>query len=359
MNQNSSSEAELLTERAGNLGIITLNRPQALNALTLGMIEAMDESLDHWARDDSVKAVAIRGAGEKAYCAGGDVRAVWQAGRNGTPGHGLTREFFWEEYSLNHDLHHYPKPIVALIDGITMGGGVGVSIHCSHRVAGDRTLFAMPETAIGFFPDVGGSYFLPRFPGRTGLYLALTGDRLKAADCCLVGVANHHSGPAGPDAVLDALVKADLSGDAHDAVTRALSALDVPAGEAPLAAVAEDIDRLFSAPSVPEIVQALEKDGSDFAAKTLETLRKRSPFSVMLTFELINRGAQMSFDDCMTMEFRISQALMAGGDFYEGIRAVLVDKDHTPKWDPARIEEVDPAKVAACFDPLNGGDLKF
>ncbi len=356
MNDSSVSEPEILSERRGALGVITLNRPRALNALTLGMIEEMDRLLQEWAADSSVAAVVIQGAGEKAYCAGGDVRAVWQAGK---AGEGLTHDFFWEEYSLNHDLHHYPKPIVALIDGITMGGGVGVSVHCSHRVATERTLFAMPETAIGFFPDVGGSYFLPRFPGLTGLYLALTGERLKAADCCFVGMANHHAGALGKAEVLAALEQADLSGGAEAGVTRALAALEAPAGEAPLAARAGDIDRLFAAPSVKEILAGLEAEGSAWAQETLATLRKRSPFSVMLTFDLYHRGAGMSFDDCMTMEFRISQALMAGGDFYEGIRAVLVDKDHAPQWNPASIEEVDPAKIEACFASLGEGDLTF
>jgi enoyl-CoA hydratase len=356
MNDNSVTEPEILSERRGALGIITMNRPRALNALTLGMIEEMDRLLGDWANDPSVAAVVLQGAGEKAYCAGGDVRAVWRAGKEGEA---LTHDFFHEEYSLNHDLHHFAKPIVAMIDGITMGGGVGVSIHCSHRVASERTLFAMPETAIGFFPDVGGSYFLPRFPGLTGLYLAMTGERLKAADCCFVGVANHHVGALGKAEVLAALEKADLSGDAQAGVTAALAALETSPGEPPLAALAADIDRLFAAPSVKEILAGLEAEGSDWARETLDTLRKRSPFSVMLTFELYHRGAALSFDDCMTMEFRISQSLMKGGDFYEGIRAVLVDKDHAPQWSPASIEEVDPAKVEACFASLGERDLTF
>lgn len=356
MTDTDGQEPEILLERRGALGVITLNRPKALNALTLTMIEEMDRVLHAWADDDSIAAVAIQGAGEKSYCAGGDVRAVWQAGKDGDS---LTRDFFWEEYSLNHDLHHFSKPIVALIDGITMGGGVGVSIHCSHRVAGSRTLFAMPETAIGFFPDVGGSYFLPRFPGKTGLYLAMTGDRLKAADCCLVGVANHHVGERDKSEVLEALASADLSGHADSKVTEVLNALEVEPDRPPLAENSAAIDRIFAAPSVGEILEGLEKEGTPWAAATLETLRKRSPFSVVLAFELIHRGAELSFDDCMTMEFRVSQALMAGGDFYEGIRAVLVEKDHAPKWDPASIEQVDPAKVAACFEPLGEGDLTF
>ena len=360
MTDTADAEPELLTERQGPLGVITLNRPKALNALTLPMIEAMDRVLADWAGDESVAAVAIQGAGEKAYCAGGDVRAVWKAGQEGDR---LTRDFFWEEYSLNHDLHHYAKPIVAMIDGITMGGGVGVSIHCSHRVAGARTLFAMPETAIGFFPDVGGSFFLPRFPGKMGLYLALTGNRLKAADCCHVGVANHYVGERARSEVLAALAKADLSGDANAKVTEVLRGLETSpeaeTGAAPLAEKADAIDRIFAAPSVTEILEGLEAEGTEWALETLATLRKRSPFSVVLSFELIHRGAELSFDDCMTMEFRVSQALMAGGDFYEGIRAVLVDKDHDPKWNPARIEDVDPAKVAACFEPLGEGDLTF
>ncbi|MBB3065722.1 enoyl-CoA hydratase/isomerase family protein [Limibacillus halophilus] len=355
-----TDEAEILFRRSGALGVITLNRPKALNSLTLGMIREFDRQLREWRQDSSLAVVAIEGAGEKAFCAGGDVRAVWEAGKRGEVGQGLTADFFREEYQLNHLIHHYPKPIVALIDGITMGGGVGVSIHCSHRVVGARTLFAMPETAIGLFPDVGGSYFLPRLPGKSGLYLALTGARLKAADCCFLGIATDHCDSETLSGLLESLASGDYEGgDAKRVASNIIGGFRTDPGEAPIASAMASINDAFGGDDVFAILQRLSEMPGDWARETLETLRKRSPFSVMLAFEQLRRGAALSFDDCMIMEYRLSQAMMKDGDFYEGIRAVLVEKDHAPRWKPARLEDVEAAEIEASFTSLGARDLAF
>jgi enoyl-CoA hydratase len=352
-----SDEPEILFERKGPLAVVTLNRPKALNALTLGMIREMQPQMDAWAADDAVAAVVVQGAGEKSFCAGGDVRAVWQAGKEGGS---LARDFFFEEYRLNRTIHVFPKPYVALIDGIVMGGGIGVSVHGSHRIAGDRTLAAMPETAIGLFPDVGGSWFLPRLPGRIGLWMALTGARLKAADAVYAGIATEYV-PSDKHAELEAALAQELEGaaDAKAAVDAVVARFAADPGPAPLAEHREEIDRLFASDRIADILAALEADGGDWATAQLEILRGRSPTSMKVTSEQLIRGKDLSFDDCMTMEYRLSQGAMASHDFYEGIRAVLVDKDHAPTWRPATLSEVTGEMVEAWFRPLGERDLTF
>ncbi|WP_241503698.1 enoyl-CoA hydratase/isomerase family protein [Ferruginivarius sediminum] len=347
---------EIRFQRRGGLGEVEMTRPKALNALTLDMIRHFDPLLRDWARDPAVQAVVIRGAGEKAFCAGGDVRAVWDAGKAGDD---LTAVFFREEYTLNRRIHAYPKPYIALIDGITMGGGVGLSVHGSHRIAGDRTMVAMPETAIGFFPDVGATWVLPRLEGQTGMYMALTGARLKTADAVHAGFATHYVPSERGDELNDALAAASWSGDPKAVVDGVLADFAADPGPAPLAEQRAAIDRCFGRNSVEDILRALEAEGGDWAAKTLETLGQRSPTSLKLTFAALRRGAEMDFDDCMRMEYRLSQACMAGHEFYEGIRAVLVEKDHAPKWRPATLAEVDDAEIERAFAPLGERDLAF
>jgi len=355
---------EISFDTRGPLGLITLTRPKALNALTLGMIREMHPQLDRWAGDPAVKAVAIRGEGERAFCAGGDVRAIWENGRTETQVPGkkgqLSADFFREEYRLNRRIHVFEKPFIALIDGICMGGGVGLSVHGDLRIAGPNTLFAMPETAIGLFPDVGGSYFLPRLPGGLGLYLALTGERLKAADCVYAGIATHFLA-GGEAAAVEALADADW--DLGLAPEHALAPLlgPPPEEEGVLPPQRAAIDRCFADKGTVEaVIAALEAEDSDWASATLETLAKRSPTSMKVALEQLRRGAELDFDRCMVMEYRMSQAAMRpGSDFYEGIRAVLVEKDHAPKWNPASLAEVDQAAVEAWFKPLGEADLEF
>jgi enoyl-CoA hydratase len=341
------SDSEVLFERRGAIGLVTLNRPKALNALTHGMCVAMKAQLDPWKTDSAVKTIVIQGEGERAFAAGGDIRALYESGKAGTP---YALDFYRDEYILNALIKHYPKPYVALIRGIVMGGGVGVSVHGSHRIADESTTFAMPETGIGLFPDVGGSYFLPRCPGDTGLYLALTGARLKAADALYVGVATHFV----PGAEREALIGTLASGDAPD---KAIAALASDPGAAPLIALRADIDAHFSKASVEAILASLDKDGSDWARETAKTIRTKSPTSTKLAFRQNREGKTLAFDDCMRMEFRMVNRVVAGHDFYEGVRATIIDKDNTPKWKPATLAEVSDADIAAYFAKLGSREL--
>ena len=332
-------------ERRGGLGLVILDRPRALNALTLDMIRALDARLDDWAGDAAVRTVAIRGAGGRAFCAGGDVRALYDGDAD------FRATFYRDEYRLNRRIFRYAKPYVALIDGVTMGGGVGVSVHGSHRVASERTLFAMPETSIGLFPDVGGGYFLPRRPGRIGMYLALTGARLRAADCLYAGIATHHV----PGDRLDALVDALADGDV-DAV---LARFATDPGPPPLAERRAAIDRCFAGGSVAAIVATLEAESGDWARATRATLAAKSPTSLKLTFRQLSAGATLDFEAVLVMEYRLSQFCMAGPDFFEGVRAVVIDKDNAPRWRPATLAEVPEAEIDRAFRPLGDRDLDF
>ena len=342
-----TDSADILFDVSDGVALVTLNRPAALNALTLGMIRAFHAKLDAWAEDPAVRLVAVRGAGEKGFCAGGDIRALYD-GR----GTAITADFFRAEYRLNRAIFHYAKPYVALMDGITMGGGVGVSVHARHRVACEATVFAMPETGIGLFPDVGGSYFLPRMPGQLGAYVALTGARLRAADCLHAGIADCFV----PAARQDDLIAALRSGGDIGAALRRFSA---DAGPAPLAAHRDAIDRCFAGATVEAITEALEREGTDWAAATLRAMAGKSPTSQKIALRQIRRGAKLGFDDCMRMEYRLSQHLMAAHDFFEGVRAVVIDKDQAPRWRPARLEEVSDAAVEEYFAPLGDAELTF
>jgi enoyl-CoA hydratase len=351
-----SAGAEIRFERRGPLGLVTLDRPQALNALTMEMCRAFKARLDAWAQDPAVEAVVVRGAGERAFCAGGDIRAIWDSGH----GDGvLAARFFRTEYGLNRRIFTFQKPYLALIDGVTMGGGVGVSVHGSHRIASEATLFAMPETGIGFFPDVGGSYFLPRLAGRMGLYLGLTGARLKAADCLYGGIATHYVGRARHDELIELLAGAPWSGDRRAVVEDALASVAGDPGPAPLAEHRAAIDRCFAGASVEEIVEALQAEAGDWAERMLKALGRASPTSLKITFEQLRRGAAMDFDGAMIMEYRLSQACVARHDLLEGIRAVVVDKDNAPRWDPPSLDQVSEDLVEAHFALPEDGDLNF
>ena len=344
-----SDDAEILFERRGALGLITLNRPKALNALTRDMCVAMKAQLDAWAGDDAIKSVAIRGAGDRAFCAGGDVRALYASGRAGTP---YALDFWRDEYVLDAAVKHFPKPYVAFLKGIVMGGGVGVSVHGSHRVADESVTFAMPETGIGLFPDVGGSYFLPRIRGEIGMYLALTGARLKTADCVYAGVATHCVPTAGTEVVVEKLA----AGQDPDA---ALSGLSVDPGRTPLIESSGDIERIFMLDGVEAILAAAEEDGSEWARNAARTMRTKSPTSLKIAYRQIREGAKLDFDACMHMEFRIVSRVIRGHDFFEGVRATIIDKDGAPKWQPADLAQVSDADVDAYFAPLGEDELRL
>ncbi len=352
-----SGAPEILFERRGGVGFVLLDRPGALNALSLTLIEAFDARLKVWAADPAVKAVVVRGAGERAFCAGGDVRSIWEGGR--TVG-GPASELFRREYLLIRRIKVLAKPYIALVDGIAMGGGVGVCVHGSHRVATERTTIALPETHIGLFPDVGSSYFLPRLPGALGLYLGLTGARLKAADALHAGLADCHVESARLPELEAALAAADWSGgDAHGVAAATLDSFASAAGQPSLAERRAAIERCFARDSIEAILAALEAEGGDWAGETLETLRACSPTSLKVTVEQWRRGATLGFDHAMIMEFRLSQAFLARHDFHEGIRAAVIDKDNAPAWQPARLADVTPDLVEAHFAPLGDRDLSF
>ncbi|WP_262271259.1 enoyl-CoA hydratase/isomerase family protein [Microvirga yunnanensis] len=343
---------DVLCERQGEAGLITLNRPKALNALTLGMVREMRRALDSWAQDPAVTRVVVQGAGEKAFCAGGDIRQLTEDLKAGRREDALA---FWrEEYQLNIAIKRYPKPYVSFIDGICMGGGVGVSLHGTHRVAGDRYLFAMPEVGIGFFPDVGATYALPRLPGRTGMYLALTGDRVKREDALMLGLATHAVPSGDIPGLRDALI-------AGDRVEAALSRVATDPGPAPLEDERETIDSCFSGASVAEILARLDRaaaGGSAFAAQAASGMRTKSPTSLNLAFEQVRRGAAMDFEEAMRTEFRIVSRIGDGHDFFEGVRAVLIDKDNRPGWQPSSLDQVDEATIERHFASLGERDLE-
>jgi enoyl-CoA hydratase len=332
-----SASDDILFEKRGAAGLITLNRPKALNALTHGMAVAMHARLGEWAVDKSIACVIVQGAGERAFCAGGDIRTLYDSGRAGTP---YALEFYRDEYLLNAYIKHYPKPYVALISGIVMGGGVGVSVHGSHRIADETTVFAMPETGIGLFPDVGGSFFLPRLAGELGMYLGLTGTRLKSADAFHAGVATQFVPAAQRAALIEQLAGGNLS------------VVSTNPGPAPLADLRGKINTIFSAATVEAILERLDRDGSDWALDTAATIRGKSPTATKLAFRQIREGKLKSFDDCMRMEFRMVNRVIAGHDFYEGVRATIIDKDGAPKWKPGSLAAVSDTDIDAYFAPL-------
>ncbi|WP_029010035.1 enoyl-CoA hydratase/isomerase family protein [Azospirillum halopraeferens] len=342
------SEPTVLFETVGAVGRITLNRPRGLNALTLEQIRQIDPALRRWAADPAVAAVVIEGAGEKAFCAGGDIRALFDASAAGD--RAALETFFREEYRLNRLIHTYPKPYVALIDGITMGGGVGLSVHGRFRVATERTLFAMPETGIGFFPDVGGTHFLPRCPGELGLYLGLTGARLKTADAHYAGVSTHVVPSTGLAALVGELAELHRADDA--AVRAVLDRHHRDPGPAPVAARQALIDRLFAGATLHDVLAALAGCDDPWAAETLATLKTKSPWGMAVTFRQLRRGAGLPFDEAMRLEYRMAPRGALDPDFREGVRAVIVDKDNAPRWRHASVDAVDDAEVEALFAPL-------
>ncbi|MEJ2376713.1 MAG: enoyl-CoA hydratase/isomerase family protein [Pseudolabrys sp.] len=345
-----SETHEILFERRGAAGLVTLNRPAALNAVTYGMVTGLRARLDAWAKDENITRVVIQAAGSRAFSAGGDIRHLYELGRAGKQDEML--QFWRDEYPLNAAIKNYPKPYVALIDGIVMGGGVGVSLHGSHRVAGDRFSFAMPEVGIGFFPDVGATWFLPRMPGELGTYCGLTGARLDGADALAAGLATHRVASARFAELVES-----LAGGAP--VDDVLAALMEPAGEGRLAAGRARIDRLFAGSRVEDILAALDREAAsgtadaEGAAKIAATMRAKSPLSLKLALAQVRRGKDWDFATCMRAEFRIVSRIVHDHDFYEGVRAVIVDKDNVPRWQPAALADVSDAEVERHFAPLD------
>lgn len=355
----SSTTGSILTERVGRIGSVTLTRPRALNAMDYEMFIGLKSALEAWADDPGVQAVIIRGSaredGSMPFCAGGDIKALYEGRLD--PARGLAHTLYSDEYRLNALIFRYRKPYIALIDGVVMGAGVGVSVYGSHRVMSERALFAMPETGIGLFPDIGATYFLPRCPGRTGLYMGLTGARIGAADAAYLGLASHYV-PSKSFAALDrALLEVDLTRDPRKVIDATISAFVVAPPEAPLAAHRHLIDRCFSGNSVEAILASLDADGSPFAAETASIIRTKSPTSLKVTYRQLTRYTSLSFEEAMRMEYRMAIRCNFGHDFFEGVRAQVVDKDRQPKWSPPTLEGVDEALVESHFAAPAAGDL--
>jgi len=348
-----TDDAEVLFEERGSVGLITLNRPKALNSLTHGMCVAITEQLGKWANLKHIKAVIVVGAGEKAFCAGGDVVKVSKSVAAGTR---EWRDFFHDEYLMNIAIDEFPKPYIAIVDGITMGGGVGVSIPGDYWIATEKTMFAMPETGLGLIPDVGGGWFLPRLPGETGMYLALTGARIKAPDLYALGIASHVIASDQVGALIAAIAEMDI--EERLDIERILDHFHADPEPAPLSPAFEDIDDHFGGESVDAIMTSLSNDESDWAQKQFSILSSKSPMSMKVTFEQLKRGsATETFRDNMRMEFRLVSHLMDGKDFHEGVRAILLDKDNKPQWNPASLWEVSDEDVEAHFADLGADEL--
>ena len=335
---------DLLTTTEGAVGRLRLNRPRALNALNLSMCEGMLAALEAWRTDPAVAAVMLDHHEGRGFCAGGDIRMLSESGA--TDG-AAARAFFHTEYRLNHKLFAYAKPTVAIMDGVTMGGGVGIALPCRYRVATENTRFAMPETGIGLFPDVGGGWFLSRLPGRVGVFLALAGHRLDGAEAHALGLATHYL----PAAALDE-AKAAIIADPQR-IEAILDRLSVAPPAAKLLAHREDIDRLFASDTLEEVFAALEADAGTFAAEQLAVLRSKSPQAMKVSLRLLYDGSLMhSFADEMVQEYAVASRVVQRHDFLEGVRAVIVDKDNAPRWQPATPDAVTDHVIDQIFAPL-------
>jgi len=349
-------QPDILFERRGVAGIVTLNRPRALNAVTHEMVRALKVQLDAWARAPAIERIVLTAAAGRAFCAGGDIRALYDLGTAGRYAQMLS--FYREEYVLNTLMKRYPKPYVSLIDGFCMGGGVGLSIHGTYRVAGDRFQFAMPEAGIGFFPDVGATWFLPRLPGQLGTYCALTGGRLGPADGIAATVATHRV----PSERFGALAGALAEPAPVDAI---LAAFAAPRGEPVLEEHRALIDRAFRHERVEDILSALDAATAErgreasFAAETAAAIRAKSPTALKVALAQVRAGTGLSFEACMQTEFRIVSRMVHGRDFYEGVRALIVDKDNAPRWRPGALADVTDADVARYFAPLGDDEWRL
>lgn len=339
-----SAEPEVILRVEGKVGRITLNRPHALHALTTNMCREMISALSRWREDAWVELVLMDHSGERGFCAGGDIRTLAESGK----GDGVAaREFFFVEYRLDHLLFHYPKPVVAVMDGVVMGGGVGISRPARFRIGTERTVFAMPETGIGLFPDVGGSWYLSRMPDHIGLWLALTGARIKAADCELLGIITDFVEASR----LEDLKRSIVSCPAE--VETLLTEFEADAGRPPVAGHQDQIAHAFGRESVEAIVSALEASGDDWSSEQARIIRSKSPLSLKVAFRQLQEGARAhDFTRVMAMEHRIAHRLTVGHDFLEGVRAVIVEKDNAPRWEPPTLEGVAPVAVDAIFARL-------
>jgi enoyl-CoA hydratase len=350
------SEGDLIARREGSCGVIRLNRPKAINAVTLEMFRDVDKALDRFEADPAVAVILLEGAGERGLCAGGDIRALWESSKvRGDLGKILWRE----EYTLNARIAKFAKPYVAFMDGIVMGGGVGLSAHSRHRVVTERTKLAMPEVGLGFFPDVGGTWLLSHSPGEIGTYFGLTGQTMNGPDAIYARFADAMV-PSGKLAALrEALTKVRAGTTSAD-VKSLVDGFATGETAGPVAAMQPKIDGWFAHDRMEDIVASLQRDGSDLAQATLKTLNEKSPRGMVVTLKLLRlaRGSS-SLEECLVREYRAALQVFASDDFREGVRAAVIDKDRNPKWSPPRFEDVTPAMVAPYFVEIGADELRF
>lgn len=338
---------ELLDGKGGAIGLITLNRPQALNALTQEMCQLIKTNLHAWEIDPAIKAVVIKGTGEKAFCAGGDIRHLYEIGLQGN--YDGIMSFFRDEYSLNAQIANYSKPYIALMDGITMGGGAGLSVHGSFRVGTERLTLAMPETAIGFFPDIGATWFLPRCPDEMGTYLGLTGEKADVADAHYIGLIDYFVSSLEIDNIIHALVKTSFEHTDFEAVKAILSQFAISAESSSLANHSETIESCFAYDTLESIILALKKCDTPWHEKTLATLKQKSPLSLKVSLAALRAGISENLEGCQQIELCLCEHFIRSHDLYEGIRAMLVDKDKKPVWQPASLDKVSKEMVESYF----------
>jgi enoyl-CoA hydratase len=349
-------EGDLIARREGSAGIIRLNRPKAINAVTLEMFHDIDKALDVFEADPEVVVVLLEGAGERGLCAGGDIRSLWESSKvKGDLGKILWRD----EYILNARIRKFPKPYVAFMDGIVMGGGVGLSAHASHRVVTEKTKLAMPEVGLGFFPDVGGTWLLSRSPGEIGTYFGLTGQTMNGPDAIHARFADAVVSSSNLPALREALTKV-ASGTTSAEMRKLIESFSTGETVGSVAAQQAKIDALFSHDRMEDIVAALQRDGSDFAQATLKTLSEKSPRGMVVTLKLLRLArTSRSLEECLVREYRAALEVFASDDFREGVRAAVIDKDRNPKWSPPRIEDVTPEMIAPYFAEIGADELTF
>jgi enoyl-CoA hydratase len=344
-------EPHILFEKRGAVGVITLNRPKALNALTHGMCLGLARMLAEWREDSVIKAVAIRGAGPRAFCAGGDIRAMYESSVAGTR---AAVNFLADEYRVNAMIAAFPKPYIALTHGIVMGGGAGVSVHGCYRLADETLSFAMPESGIGFVTDIGATHFLSRCPGEIGTYMGLTGARIGLADAIYLGLFTHAVKKQDHDWLLMRLAQGEPAAQAIAAFT-----FESQKQTAGLVSLRSHIDRIFSAGTVEEILERLDRDGGDLALQTAATLRAKSPNALKFIFRALREAKTRDLRTCLKMEYRVASRAVMASDFREGVRAAILDKDGKPHWRPESIAAASDADIAAYFAPLAAGELDF
>ncbi|EZP67467.1 enoyl-CoA hydratase/isomerase family protein [Pseudomonas sp. RIT357] len=346
-----SPQEEVLADVRNHIGHLTLNRPAGLNAITLDMVRSLTRHLEVWSDDPSVYAVVLRGTGDKAFCAGGDIRSLYDSFKNGDT---LHEDFFVEEYALDLAIHHYRKPVLALMDGFVLGGGMGLVQGADLRVVTERSRLGMPEVAIGYFPDVGGSYFLPRIPGELGIYLGVTGVQIRAADALYCGLADWYLDSnklAELDQKLDHLQWHESALKDLQGVLAKLAVQQLP--DAPLAALRPAIDHFFGLPDVPSIVEQLQAvtvaDSHEWALNTAHLMQTRSPLAMAVTLQMLRKGRRLSLEQCFALELHLDRQWFKRGDLIEGVRALIIDKDKTPRWNPPTLHGLSVAHVESFF----------